>query len=327
MAARRITGEYAARLLAIGLAIGLPLGLWLAARAQSSASIEIHARNAESGGWSPSNITVAVGQPLRLRLISDDVMHSFAIGQSDRPAIDLPAGQAVNTTLTFSAPGKYTFYCTRWCSPGHWRMRGVIEVLGPTAMEMATPAPPLYAALGLDLDAKRNAAVTPSHTPSAARGAALGLTLPARYLLPDNYRTHSPAELWQTLRADPLTVGRADSDVWDLVALVWQANIPPQSLAEGRALFATNCAACHGEGGKGDGVMAEALSASSNTQRPADFTNAQTMLAASPALLQGKIIRGGMGTGMPYWGPIFTEAQTWSLVGYLWAFQFELGGG
>ncbi len=73
--------------------------------------------------------------------------------------------------------------------------------------------------------------------------------------------------------------------------------------------------------------MAEALSAGSNTQRPADFTNVQTMLAASPALLQGRIIRGGMGTGMPYWGPIFTEAQTWSLVGYLWAFQFEFWGG
>jgi hypothetical protein len=40
------------------------------------------------------------------------------------------------------------------------------------------------------------------------------------------------------------------------------------------------------------------------------------MLGASPALLQGKIIRGGMGTGMPYWGPIFTEAQTWALVDY-----------
>lgn len=27
-------------------------------------------------------------------------------------------------------------------------------------------------------------------------------------------------------------------------------------------------------------------------------------------MLQGKILRGGMGTGMPYWGPIFTEEQT-----------------
>jgi len=39
--------------------------------------------------------------------------------------------------------------------------------------------------------------------------------------------------------------------------------------------------------------------------------------------MQGKIIRGGMGTGMPYWGPIFTEAQTWALVDYLWSFTFD----
>jgi mono/diheme cytochrome c family protein len=47
------------------------------------------------------------------------------------------------------------------------------------------------------------------------------------------------------------------------------------------------------------------------------------MLSASPALLQGKIIRGGMGTGMPSWGAIFTEDQTWALVAYLWTFQFN----
>jgi mono/diheme cytochrome c family protein len=48
------------------------------------------------------------------------------------------------------------------------------------------------------------------------------------------------------------------------------------------------------------------------------------MLSASPAHLQGKIIRGGMGTGMPYWGPILTEDQTWALVAYLLTFQFEM---
>jgi len=47
------------------------------------------------------------------------------------------------------------------------------------------------------------------------------------------------------------------------------------------------------------------------------------MLTASPALLQGKIIRGGMGTGMPSWGLIYTEEQTWNLVDYLWTFQFQ----
>ncbi len=49
-------------------------------------------------------------------------------------------------------------------------------------------------------------------------------------------------------------------------------------------------------------------------KRPADFTNPKRMLGASPALLQGKILRGGMGTGMPMWGSIFTEEQIWDLV-------------
>ena len=60
-----------------------------------------------------------------------------------------------------------------------------------------------------------------------------------------------------------------------------------------------------------------------DTVKPIDFTNAQTMLGANSAILQGKIVRGGMGTGMPYWGPIFTEAQTWDLTAYLYSFQFE----
>ncbi len=47
------------------------------------------------------------------------------------------------------------------------------------------------------------------------------------------------------------------------------------------------------------------------------------MLGASDAILEGKIIRGGMGTGMPYWGPIFTAEQIQSLVDYLWTFQFD----
>lgn len=49
-------------------------------------AIEMHARMAENGGWTPENLTAAVGQPIHLRLTSDDVMHGFAIGQSDRPA-------------------------------------------------------------------------------------------------------------------------------------------------------------------------------------------------------------------------------------------------
>jgi mono/diheme cytochrome c family protein len=47
------------------------------------------------------------------------------------------------------------------------------------------------------------------------------------------------------------------------------------------------------------------------------------MLGASPALLQGKILNGGMGTGMPNWRPIFDDRQVWNIVAYLCTFQFQ----
>jgi mono/diheme cytochrome c family protein len=58
-------------------------------------------------------------------------------------------------------------------------------------------------------------------------------------------------------------------------------------------------------------------------QTPADFSDPKRMLGASPALLQGKILRGGMGTGMPMWGVIFAEEQIWDLIAYIYSFQFE----
>ena len=59
------------------------------------------------------------------------------------------------------------------------------------------------------------------------------------------------------------------------------------------------------------------------TLTPTNFTDPKTMFGASPALLQGKIIRGGMGTGMPYWGPVFSDPQLWAIIDYLWTFQME----
>jgi len=88
-------------------------------------------------------------------------------------------------------------------------------------------------------------------------------------------------------------------------------------VAQGEQLYKDNCMSCHGPGGAGDGPVVSTL----ETAVP-DFTDPTTMLGASSALLHGKIIRGGMGTGMPNWGTIFTEEQTWALIDYLWTFQF-----
>lgn len=302
-----------------------------------SQGILIHARIAESGGWTPENLTIKTGQPLHLRLTSDDVTHSFAIGRFNMSPVDVLPGEVVHITLVFDKPGIYTFYCTRWCSINHWRMRGVIEVTDPSGQQ-GTPDPvdvPLYVRLGLDIDAPHKSDILPDQMPSAMRGVIYQQNVPVSYLAHDYYLTHSPVDLWHSLRANTALKHLPDQTLWDLVAWIWKNNTTPDEITIGKRLYETNCAACHGEQGKGDGVFSNSLSqpAAPNhastptgtmTTQPVDFTDAKHMLAASPAHLQGKIIRGGMGTGMPYWGPIFTDDQTWALIAYLWTFQFKL---
>ena len=334
---RAISERVARWLLAIAI-LSIPLALvgarWSAENHFGERVVEIHAKMPQNGGWSPTDIIIEAGQPLHLRLISDDVVHGFAIGQSEQPAIDLLPGKTVETTLTFDQPGKYTYYCTRWCGLNHWRMRGIIEVSTPSGSsseqigtEKATQ--PLFVTLGLDIDAPHPAHDLPSSRPSFKRGASLEQKLPEHYFSDQYYLTHSPAETWLDLQQDLNQQGLSDQQIWDLVALIWQKNTTQDRLATGSKLYAENCAACHGENGKGNGVMAKPVETHNqeidghSIVAPPDFTAPNQMLGASPALLEGKITRGGMGTGMPYWGPIFTSEQIRSLVDYLWTFQFE----
>ena len=328
--------EILARLLLgllLGLAIALPAVIFWSQRAPADApagaTVELHARMPEAGGWSPADLTAAVGQPLRLRITSDDVVHGFVVAGLNQPSVEIRPGEVTEVTLLFDHAGTYTFYCDRWCGPNHWRMRGTIEVSGPET----TPGPvtrPLFVTLNLDLDAPHPADVVPEQKPSAVRGQALKVAIPAAYLTRDYYRAHSPVALWHTLRTDTVATGLTDQQVWDLVALVWRSNAAPEVLQSQWHGYAQNCAACHGETGQGNGVLAPTpapttMAMGSGSQKAVDFTDARQMLGASPALLQGKIVRGGMGTGMPSWGPILTEAQSWAYVDYLWTFEFEYG--
>ena len=295
--------------------------------------ITIHARMAEAGGWLPGELTARVGESLRLQLVSDDVTHSFAVGQMEMDPVDLFPGEVQEISLTFDKPGKYTYYCTRWCGPNHWRMRGTIDVQAQDSSEPETaPKKPLYLTLGIDIDAPHRASVTPKSKPDAAAvNDPFGL-LAEVYRTPFYYHTHSPAEAWQDLRLEPHYHGLSDEQIWTLVGAIWQLNTTSAELAQGKELYVSNCAACHGSEGAGDGVFAGQSEISSSLSQPemegqglktpADFTDAESMLGASPTLLQGKILRGGMGTGMPYWGPIFTDEQVWALVSYLYTFQF-----
>ena len=305
------------------LAVGAPLFLW-------ARTPMIHARIAENGGWNPDVIQAEVGEPLHLKITSDDVVHGFAVGQMEMQSVDILPGKVTDITLNFDKPGIYTFFCTRWCGLNHWRMRGTIEVSGsPSDPEPATV--PLYVSLDLDLDAPHDSPLIPATQPSAINGQPLTATNSIT-LSREDYLTHSLYDVFDELNNTSLT----EEQRWNVVAYLWQSNTTSESLANGKQLYAQNCAACHGENGAGDGVFADDLAITGESsmqsmegatdmmmQTPVDFTDPRRMLGASPALLQGKILRGGMGTGMPMWGSIFTEEQIWDLIAYLYSFQFE----
>jgi plastocyanin len=346
--------ERLARILLIGLLLGLGLAVvWARFTHPGLAEdgpVEIRAVMPEAGGWSPDLIRMETGQRLHVRFTSDDVVHGFAVGKKDWPSIDIFPGQWSETSLVFDRPGKYTYYCTRWCGPNHWRMRGVIEVEGPGSEEPAIE--PLYVMLGIDIDAPHLAEVLPEQKPSARRGLALNVLIPFRYQTEDYYRANSPEQIWKELRAEASFAELSDQQVWDLVAVVWTEQVAPEKLKLYEPFYTDNCAACHGVSGEGNGVLAPWPTPSSGQAAPTehplvsedsthdapsprlemghtvevmpDFKDPAQMLGASPALLQGKIIRGGMGTGMPYFGPILTEDQTWSLVAYIQSFQFDM---
>ncbi|RPI83706.1 MAG: hypothetical protein EHM41_15285 [Chloroflexi bacterium] len=310
----------------------------LVGRIRDEKTIILHGRMAESGGWTPTDLRAQVGKPLHLRLTSGDVMHSFAVGQNVMAPVEVVPGEFSEVTLTFDRPGKYTFYCTRWCGLNHWRMRGVIEVSGEQ-VEGKSQSPPLYAELGIDIDKPHPSKVTPAAPPSALEGERLlsepdTKDIPLEYKTQEYYRAASPVDIWQDLRSEGELAVFSDQQIWNLTAALLRAQTAPEMLATGKRLYFENCAACHGESGGGDGVFADDLTNGDmpgmnpepghTTSAPVDFTNPETMLGASPALLQGKILRGGMGTGMPYFGPIFTEEQTWALVAYIQSFIIEM---
>jgi plastocyanin len=215
------------------LLLALPLAIVAAGRAGDRA-VTVHATMPERGGWQPGHLVARVGEPLHLRLTSDDVVHGFAVGagpdgqKHDSPEVEVKPGQVTELTLTFDRPGTYTYACTRWCGPNHWRMRGTIEVTDAAGKTGTTPSqPPLYVRLGLDLDAPHPAAVVPERTPSASRGDDLNVAYPRQLLAQDAYMTQSPASGMPS----PLSGAKTRARTRWRWALLFTARIAPPATA------------------------------------------------------------------------------------------------
>lgn len=83
----------------------------------------------------------------------------------------------------------------------------------------------------------------------------------------------------------------------------------PESIAIGQSLYTQNCAACHGDDGRGDGPQADSLPV-----RPADFRQHVPYHQDEFFFL---VITNGLGDIMPSFGEQLSEEERWHLVNFL----------
>lgn len=361
--------------IALGLVLLAVLGLPLTALGYQRLQVAGPARvigmrarlpTAEQGGWTPETITVQKGERVRLRISSDDVMHGFSIPKLGIQVDRIEPGKVTEVEFVADRPGRYTFQCTVWCQAGHWRMRGVIEVVDPndpvaSAREVDPPTTD-WVSYAIDIDRQHPGEFVPRSQPDAARGAQVWTTFSDRPLallaaeLP--LRELSPSDLYAYLSSvAPLTAAAhqshdaaqspalpelpeaaalaelAQAQRWDVVAALFDATAPAGVLARGRTLYQRDCTGCHGLSGQGDGPGAAAIgqqNAEAETDHgmamdkpPTDFTDLSAQAGASDLLYYGKLVRGGMGTSMPYWGTLYSEDDLWAVIAYLRSLAFQ----
>jgi cytochrome c oxidase subunit II len=84
------------------------------------------------GGREINSLHVPVGQPVKLTMASEDVIHSFSI-PAFRVRHDVVPGHYDSIWFTPTKPGRYHLFCTEYCGNQHAGMIGWVEVLDQRA--------------------------------------------------------------------------------------------------------------------------------------------------------------------------------------------------
>jgi plastocyanin len=302
--------------------------------------IEIVARAPEAGGFAPEAIRVPAGRPVRLRFAVPDVTHGIAIGPGlgvDLGHID--PGRVREAWVTFERPGRYTFYCNTWCSPSHWRMRGTIEVYDPARPDaLAFRGPdPVMESLPRSHRYRcptRGARHLRVHRGPARAACSSGW---ARGCPPDDgagvETRPQPCRAWDVQhgcrRGRRLGRGRSSLGGRDRDERREQAAGLPRGTAR-RATARRETARGRAPtpprlriAGHAGGALGRRGWSPRKAKSPVAFADARaSMLGGTSEIYYAKLRRGGMGTGMPAFGPLFTPEESWALVDHVWALVF-----
>ena len=115
------------RLIALAVLVGA--AAWTvngAARQDAPREIDVVARRF---AFEPARIEVAVGERVRLRVVSADGVHGFEI-KKFKVKKEIPRGTTpVIIEFTASEAGEFPILCSEYCGDGHEDMQGQLVVL------------------------------------------------------------------------------------------------------------------------------------------------------------------------------------------------------
>ncbi len=83
-----------------------------------------------NGAREINELHVPLGQPVKLTMASEDVIHSFSI-PAFRVRHDVVPGHYNSLWFTASKAGAYHLFCTEYCGLWHSKMRGTVYVMEP----------------------------------------------------------------------------------------------------------------------------------------------------------------------------------------------------
>ena len=87
-----------------------------------------------NGRWEMNELHIPVGKPVKLTMISEDVIHDFGI-PAFRINMDVVPGKYTQTWFNPTRVGRYHIFCAQYCGTNHAIMGGYITVMEPDKFE------------------------------------------------------------------------------------------------------------------------------------------------------------------------------------------------
>jgi heme/copper-type cytochrome/quinol oxidase subunit 2 len=95
---------------------------------ERSGEILLVARTFERGGWSPAKIKVKKGERIKIRVLAEDVTHSFQLLHLGIETGPIFTGSSTVVEFTPDKTGMFPFYCNTRCSTRHENLMGLLIV-------------------------------------------------------------------------------------------------------------------------------------------------------------------------------------------------------